>query len=80
MYHIVIRVNNDTEYPDESTLDADSFVVPDFIVSTSASVIVHVTTNGTVVDVRKLLFVKRLYASCAKFCICIKLLRFYSPS
>lgn len=39
------------EYPDESTLVADSFVVPDFIVSTSTSVIAHVTTNGTVVDV-----------------------------
>jgi len=56
MYHLLIRGDDDTlEYPDQSTLDADSFVVPDFIVSTSASVIAHVTTNGTVVDVCKLI-------------------------
>jgi len=55
MYCILIREDNATlQYPNKSTLDADRFVVPDFIISTSASVIAHVTTDGTVVDVCKL--------------------------
>lgn len=38
-------------YPDKSTLHSGCFIVPDFVVSTASSVIAHVTTNGTVVDV-----------------------------
>ena len=45
-------MENIEEYPDKSTLDSGCFIVPDFIVSTASSVIAHVTTNGTVVNVR----------------------------
>ena len=45
------RPENVENYPDKSTLHSGCFIVPDFIVSTASSVIAHVTTNGTFVDV-----------------------------
>ena len=38
-------------YPLQSTLEADQFITPDFTFSTSSSYIVHVTSDGSEVDV-----------------------------
>lgn len=39
-------------YPTQSILTEDKrLIIPDFTISTSVSSIIHVTTNGSVVDV-----------------------------
>ena len=38
-------------YPKQCTLDADVFVTPDVVITTSTGSVVHVTANGTVLDV-----------------------------
>ena len=39
-------------YPIQSTLEAPPLIVPDFTLSSLSSSLIHVTSNGTITDVR----------------------------
>lgn len=50
-YHCSLSVEEGHFYPPESTLPASPFVIPDFTVSTSSAVVLHIKTNGSVSEV-----------------------------
>ena len=41
-----------SKYPQQCTLDGGVFVTPDVVISTTNASVVHITANGTIVDVR----------------------------
>jgi hypothetical protein len=43
--------HSSSDYPRQSTLDGSSFIIPNFTLSTSTATVVHVTANGSIVDV-----------------------------
>ena len=47
----ISSVDGDNFFPPESTMSAQPFITPDFTISTSCAVVVHVTANGTIADV-----------------------------